>query len=93
MNENQPQQVPMQAAPVINIVNNQTGGMGGVPMSPKSRMVYLLLWLFFGAFGVHNFYADRTARGLIELFTCGGCGILWLLDLFVTTDGFGRRMH
>lgn len=72
---------------------NVQGGDNNIPMSPKSRMTYLILWFFLGGFGVHNFYADRTMRGLIELFTLGGCGILWILDLFVTTDGFGRRMR
>ena len=33
----------------------------------KSQLIYVLLALFLGAFGVHNFYAERWGRGLIQL--------------------------
>ena len=32
--------------------------------SPKSRTAYIVLGVFLGAFGVHNFYAGYTARAL-----------------------------
>lgn len=37
------------------------------PMPRKSRLAYILLALFFGGLGVHNFYAGRTTRGLMQL--------------------------
>jgi TM2 domain-containing membrane protein YozV len=34
---------------------------------PKSRAAYILLGVFLGLFGVHNFYAGYTTRGAIQL--------------------------
>jgi hypothetical protein len=34
---------------------------------PKSRVAFILLGLFFGAFGVHNFYAGFHKRGAMQL--------------------------
>ena len=33
----------------------------------KSRVVYILLGLFLGGFGIHNFYAGYHLRGVIQL--------------------------
>ena len=35
--------------------------------TPKSRVVYILLALFLGTFGIHNFYAGYVGRGLAQL--------------------------
>ncbi len=35
--------------------------------SEKSRMTYILLGIFFGYLGVHNFYAGYTGKGAIQL--------------------------
>lgn len=69
----------------------------------KSRLVYILLALFLGGLGVHNFYAGRTSAGLCQLLITLFLGWLvvpaiavfvWLIvDICtVTTDGSGRRM-
>jgi TM2 domain-containing membrane protein YozV len=34
---------------------------------PKSRVAYILLAVFLGCFGVHNFYAGRVVPGVIQL--------------------------
>lgn len=34
---------------------------------PKSRMAYILLAIFLGFLGLHNFYAGFTGRGLFQL--------------------------
>ena len=44
--------------------------------APKSRLIYILLALFLGIFGVHNFYAGYWGKGLIQL-------LLTLLSLFL----------
>lgn len=51
----------------------------------KSLGVYLVLCFFLGAFGVHDFYAGRTGRGLIKLVLtlCTGLGGLWALVDFI----------
>lgn len=33
----------------------------------KSRVVYILLALFLGGLGIHNFYAGYTTKGVIQL--------------------------
>ena len=33
----------------------------------KNRLAYILLAIFLGCFGVHNFYAGFTKKGLIQL--------------------------
>ena len=40
-------------------------GAGGT--QPKSKLTYLLLAIFLGGFGVHNFYAGYTNVGIIQL--------------------------
>ncbi|CAN7407944.1 TM2 domain-containing protein [Acidovorax sp. LjRoot74] len=68
--------------------------------SAKSRGIYIILGLFFGLLGVHNFYAGRLGIGLAQLLiTCilgwfvVGLFItaIWvLIELFtVTKDGAG----
>lgn len=67
--------------------------------APKSQLIYVVLALFFGAFGVHNFYANRWGRGLIQLLLTIGTGFigvvissLWsIINIFsIETDGDGR---
>ena len=72
--------------------------------SQKSRAGYVILGLFFGCLGVHNFYAGYAGRGiaqlLITIFTgwIFGIGVLvtfvWALIeiIAVNTDANGLRM-
>ena len=52
------------------------------PPQPKTRVLFGLLGIFLGAFGVHNFYAGYTKKGAIQLcltlLTCFyGAAISW----------------
>lgn len=38
-----------------------------VPTNQKSRGIYVMLGLFLGCFGIHNFYAGHIARGIAHL--------------------------
>ncbi len=38
-----------------------------IPALPKSRLAYILLALFLGTLGIHNFYAGYTGRGIAQL--------------------------
>lgn len=86
---------PMGAAPYVApvVVNMQQPAL-----PPKSRVAYVLLAIFLGGLGIHNFYAGRTGCGvaqlLITLMSCGWGGIvsgLWALveACTVSTDGRG----
>ena len=50
---------------------------------PNSRIVFILLAVFLGALGIHNFYAGYTGKGigqlLLTVLTFGfGCWIAWI---------------
>jgi len=56
-------------------------------MSPRSRLVALLLCFFFGIFGVHRFYVGKVGTGVLQLVTLGGCGIWAMIDLIIIAVG------
>ena len=63
--------------------------------SDKDRTTALLLCVFLGVIGGHHFYAGRTGRGVLYLFTGGLFGIGWLIDIILIAcgkykDGQGR---
>lgn len=65
--------------------------------SPKSATTALILCLFFGAFGLHRFYAGKIGTGILMLLTAGGIGIWILVDLILIvtnrfTDGEDRPL-
>ena len=41
------------------------------------------LWCLFGFTGGHRFYTKHTITGFVWLFTCGLCGIGWIVDVFL----------
>jgi TM2 domain-containing membrane protein YozV len=71
----------------------------------KQRMVYILLGVFLGNFGIHNFYAGYTNKGIAQLvisLTLGwvfGLGVLiswvWaIIDIVtITVDANGYPMY
>ena len=49
----------------------------------KSTMTMLLISIFLGSLGVDRFMLGQTGAGIGKLLTGGGCGIWWLIDLFL----------
>jgi len=50
------------------------------PTSEKSRTVALLLCLFLGPLGAHQFYVGKMGWGLAYLFTFGFIGLGWVIS-------------
>lgn len=94
----QRQQATPAAAPMNIIVNNSANAtaINNGAISTKSRLMYILLALFLGMAGIHNFYAGYTGTGIIQLILlCCGVGVfinpVWIIFdiLFTTKDGRG----
>ncbi len=88
-------QTPQQNQQVI--INN-TISNPEPKVQPKKRGVYIILALFLGGFGIHNFYAGYILTGLIQLVLTltyfGAILVLfWIICdmLFTTKDGQGNK--
>ncbi len=56
-------------------------------VSPKSRLVALLLAIFLGGLGIHRFYCGKIGTGILYIFTGGLCGIGTLVDIIMIACG------
>jgi len=84
-----------------NMVHSPSTATINYSTSEKSRLVYGVLAFLFGFWGVHNFYAGHTSKGLTQLLvTSLSCGFLampmyiWSLAeiLVCPEDSDGRTM-
>jgi TM2 domain-containing membrane protein YozV len=66
---------------------SDTGQITAAEISPKSRLVALLLCFLFGVFGAHRFYLGKIGTGILMLITIGGFGIWALIDLILIIVG------
>lgn len=77
------------AGPAPSTASTAPGGSAHGAVSDKSYVVSWALALFLGTLGVDRFYRGFTGLGIAKLFTLGGLGIWYLVDLFLllTTGG------
>lgn len=69
--------------------------------SDKTRVAYILLAFFLGGLGVHNFYAGRTGRGVVQLLITLFTGwlivplffvFIWVVVEMITVTKDGRGL-
>lgn len=59
----------------------------GVPQEGREWLVALLLCIFTGGWGVHRFYTGHILIGMLQLLTCGMCGLWTLIDVILIATG------
>ena len=57
----------------------------------KDPLLSILLSIFIGSLGIDRFYIGDVGLGIGKLLTAGGCGILWLIDIFLITDATKQK--
>ena len=61
--------------------------MNTTDVSPKSRLVALLLCFFLGSLGIHRFYVGKIGTGILMLITLGFLGIWTFIDFIIIIVG------
>ncbi|MCL2363422.1 MAG: TM2 domain-containing protein [Defluviitaleaceae bacterium] len=59
----------------------------------KNPTTILLFSIFLGTYGVDRFLLNDIGLGVGKLLTLGGCGIWWLVDLFMVQDRARARNY
>ena len=57
----------------------------------KDPLLSILLSIFIGTLGVDRFYIGDVGLGIGKLLTAGGCGIWWLIDIFLIVDATKQK--
>jgi uncharacterized protein YegL/TM2 domain-containing membrane protein YozV len=82
----------------VDVIRIRSGGLtdaegmrlgwraGPAPVPERSRQVATFLVLL-GPLGAHRFYLGQIWYGLLMLFTFGGYGVIWLIDLWLVLSG------
>lgn len=81
---------PYCGCPIGSCGGNQEQKVYDPNRSKYDWLTTLLLCLFLGEFGIHSFYAGKTAIGVVQLLTAGGCGVWWLVDFIMIIAGSYR---
>ena len=72
-----PQQIVINNTPNVSVSQNVVSG------KQRDKWTAFLLCFFLGWLGVHRFYENKVATGILWMFTFGMFGIGWLVDLII----------
>ena len=53
--------------------------------------IAIVLSILLGVLGIDRFYTGETGLGVGKLLTFGGCGVWWLIDIFLIMDATKRK--
>ena len=59
----------------------------------KDPTISLILSILVGTLGVDRFYIGDMGLGIGKLITGGGCGIWWLIDIFLIMDATKQKNY
>jgi TM2 domain-containing membrane protein YozV len=68
---------------IINQINTPHSQSTKKPIVKRNYIAGLLLSIFLGWAGIDRFYVNHIGLGLLKLFTVGGAGIWWFIDIIM----------
>ena len=85
---------PAESIPVIrerlmNLSSNNE--MAIMAMDYTNPVLTIILSVLFGELGIDRFIIGDIGLGIGKLLTGGGCGIWWLIDLFLIMDATKKK--
>lgn len=85
---------PVETLPLIRQrleMLDEARAMGMTYMQFKDPTVTLILSILVGTLGIDRFFIDDILLGICKLVTAGGCGVWWLIDIFLIQGATRRK--